>query len=401
MAGISVPVLIHLWNHRQNKVLQIGSVALLRETPRSSARSLHVNDWWLLLLRCLLLILLALLLAGPVWKASPGATAKQGWVLVSRPSANAYRKEIDSLVKAGFALHYFEKDFPLVRVKDLQASDTGQQNYWATVALLQQVILPGQPVYIFTDRLQRHFSGQRPRVQMELHWRTRVPDTVSMPPPPPDTSIQRFTIYDGSHAADASYVQAALLAIRQFSGKNMEVRRVSTAAALPAQQEWLFWLSESPLPNVKASHVLQYVPGAAQREQSWLQPGNTEIAIYQRVQASEQEALWRDGYGYPLLTRNGTHYYAYTHFNTSWNDLPWSPQLPALLLQLIYPGHYSDQRALPEQAVQPVQVAGIASTIHPPVNDLRTTGWLLLLILFVLERITAGLLTKQKEETIG
>ncbi|HEY0271618.1 MAG TPA: BatA domain-containing protein [Chitinophaga sp.] len=402
IAGISVPLFIHWWNHRQGKVLPVGSVALLRDNPRNSARSLRFSEWWLLLLRCLLIILLALLLAGPVWKATPGAGARQGWVLVSRPAAHDFNREIDSLVQAGFALHYFESNFPTVRVKELQASDTGRQNYWATLVLLQQRVLPEQPVYIFTDRLQRHFSGERPRVQLNLHWRTSLPDTGNIPPPR-DTVVQHFTIWTGACPEDAQYVQAALLAIRQFSGLPMEIHMAGAAAALPPQQDWLFWLSDAPLPGVQAAHVLQYAAGHAQSECSWLAPGHPDLAVYQRVPAPEQgpAACWQDGFGYPLLTRQGTHYYAYTHFNPGWNDLPWSPQLPALLMQLMYPGGYSDRRAMPAGALQPLQVAGMGPAGPPPVKTQQQTGWLLFLILFVLERIMAGLWTKQKEGTIG
>src|SRR5216684_1533812 len=98
MAGIIVPVAIHLWNNKQGKVLAIGSIAFLEKTSRRKARSRKLSEWGLLLLRCLLLILLSLLLAGPFWKSTSSAEGKKGWVLGGE-GVKGYRPTIDSLIK--------------------------------------------------------------------------------------------------------------------------------------------------------------------------------------------------------------------------------------------------------------------------------------------------------------
>ena len=59
MAGIAIPVIVHLWNLRRGKVLKIGSVALLTEASRRLAWSRRITQWWLLVVRCLLLAALA------------------------------------------------------------------------------------------------------------------------------------------------------------------------------------------------------------------------------------------------------------------------------------------------------------------------------------------------------
>jgi len=107
MAGIIAPVMIHLWNNKQGKVLAIGSIALLEKTSRKKARSRRISERLLLLLRCLLLILLALMLAGPYWKKEPGKEQK-GWVLVGMPAGGSARTMVDSLIKEGYERHDLE-----------------------------------------------------------------------------------------------------------------------------------------------------------------------------------------------------------------------------------------------------------------------------------------------------
>lgn len=377
--------MIHLWNHRQGKVLAVGSIALLQETPRNSARRMQLSEKWLLLLRCLIIILLSIILAGPQWKQPASAAAKRGWVLVPRELAHIFQHRVDSLVKAGFRAHYFEPGFPDM---DGDTASGPQQDYWATLALLQQAVTPGQPVYLFTDRQLRHFSGERPRVQMNLHWQTAPIPAPASADTPGDSSRQ-FTIWAGAHADDAAFVQAALQAIRQFSGRQMEIKMVNTTGALPASQDWLFWLSDAPLPAVQAKHVLRYMPGKPGAEDSWL-AGYPDLAVRRYVPSAAVDAYWQDGFGHALLTTDGTNYNAYTHFNSTWNGLPWSPRMPGLLLQLIYPGSYPDAQLPDDAAVQPLQIKGLARAAGTPALSLVRAGWILLLLLFVAERLVAG-----------
>lgn len=381
--------MIHLWNHRRGKVLAVGSIALLQETPRNSARRLQLSEKWLLLLRCLIVVLLSMILAGPQWKRPASVAAKRGWVLVPRELAGTFQRPVDSLVKAGFHAHYFEPGFPDI---DGDTAKAPQQDYWATLALLQQVVTPEQPVYLFTDRQLRHFTGERPHVQMNLHWQT-----AAIPAPAPvdaaADSSRQFTIWAGAHAADAAFVQAALQAIRQFSGRQMDIKVVRTPEALPASQDWLFWLSDAPLPAVQAKHVLRYMPGKPQPENSWL-AGYPDLAVRQYVPSTVMDAHWQDGFGHALLTADGTNYNVYTHFNNAWNDLSRSPRMPGLLLQLIYPGSYPDAQLQDDAAVQPLPVKGLVQAAGTPAISLVRAGWVLLLLLFVAERLAAAWVQK-------
>src|SRR5258708_37090933 len=109
MAGIALPVLLHLWNDKQGKVLPIGSIAFLEKGSRRQARSRKLSEWGLLLLRCGLLLLLALLLSGPFWRKAAMRTKPTGWVLGVGEDGpgQPYKPRIDALSKGGYGRHEF------------------------------------------------------------------------------------------------------------------------------------------------------------------------------------------------------------------------------------------------------------------------------------------------------
>ncbi|GAA4328642.1 hypothetical protein GCM10023149_32780 [Mucilaginibacter gynuensis] len=181
-------MLIHLWNIRPGKVLKVGSISLISETSRKSSRSFKVTDVPLLLLRCLLLVLLAFLLAQPVWQQWVKPAKSKGWVLIPKTQfAETYQKfkpQTDSLLKAGYELHYFNKGFTVVdtatMLKDTTAKDTIPTNYWTLVTQLNSRLNTDAPVYIFSPNRMAHFAGNKPSVALNLHWQTYTPaDSVS------------------------------------------------------------------------------------------------------------------------------------------------------------------------------------------------------------------------------
>ena len=68
LAGLIIPVIIHLWSVKTGKTLKIGSINLLGESANATSKSLKITDWLLFVLRCLLLIIIGLMLAQPLWQ---------------------------------------------------------------------------------------------------------------------------------------------------------------------------------------------------------------------------------------------------------------------------------------------------------------------------------------------
>lgn len=68
MLGLSIPVLIHLWNGKKGKVIAWAAFPWLDPKESQSSRSVKLENWFLLLIRILLLATLVFLLTGLIWK---------------------------------------------------------------------------------------------------------------------------------------------------------------------------------------------------------------------------------------------------------------------------------------------------------------------------------------------
>jgi hypothetical protein len=218
-----------------------------------------------------------------------------GWILLppGQPAKSlcGFQTTDRFIIKNRFRLHHFQAGFP-----EAKLGDSGQSqpiSYWSLLQLLNQKIPSGTPVYLFTDNQAGHFIGPRPATALDLHWftlglndtairtvevfRTNTDSsrsiiahtgsngtfytaTNSSSSAPADTSAINIYIYADAYAADAKYLQAALAAIRDFSQRRIHTKLLGTAAAMPASADWLFWLSDKPMPQSAAIHTLPMQP---------------------------------------------------------------------------------------------------------------------------------------------
>lgn len=464
LAAVSIPVIIHLWNIRPGKTLKVGSISLITEASKSTRRSFKLLDILLLILRCLLMTLLALLLAVPVWQKYASAQKAKGWMLIPKESFKEtyqkYKPTIDSLDKAGYEFHYFNKGFAKQDLKtvlaDSSVKDTAiSANYWGLVKQLENSI-GDNPVYLFTQNGIDHFKGSKPRIKLNsLHWQTyTAKDSVarwidhafitnngaikvtvgsSMPSATNfttqtvqgggnndviinvqngqpfvslkntnesvavDTSTLHIAIYTDKHQVDAGYLKAALSAAVNFMGRKSVIRQYSSPAQIPNGQSWLFWLSEQPVKAglLKSSkNIFQYEGGKVSDVNSWIDPGH--IALAKMVNStSAYEAIWKDGFGKPILGLDDNAWHFYSRFNPLWNDLVWSDDFPKLMLKLLLEGRPSqpnghERRILNNQQLQPEIFAQPMPQLSYRTNEQADPSkyfWLLLVLLFIAERI--------------
>ncbi len=183
LAALSIPVAIHLWNIRQGKTLKVGSISLITVSSQKRSRSLKLHDLLLLLLRCLLLALLAFVLTMPLWQRQINLSSIKGWVLIPREnlkeSYQKFKPEIDSLMKAGFEFHYFDKGFQKAVINDVLADSKTSKvdsaksvSYWSLLQQLDNQIPSSLPVYLFTPNHISYFHGEKQQVALNLHWQT-------------------------------------------------------------------------------------------------------------------------------------------------------------------------------------------------------------------------------------
>jgi hypothetical protein len=404
MAGIVLPVVIHFWNDRRGKVLRIGSISFLEGASQRMSWSRRISDWWLLLLRCLLLMALALLLAGPYWVRKD--SREKGWVLADAGAMNVYGARIDSLVKAGW-----------------EKRELDSINYWNGFRTLDRMAPAGLPFVVFSSGLESRYMGSRPVTNRDIHWEVYAPKdsvnqwtekawgispdsarvmsgvakttgsvfhyaTVAMKA---DTGTLDLTIYaDGVYKQDGLYLEAALRAVQEFTHRRM---RVMMMGSIADGRGWLFWLSAKPLPEVKGfSKIWQYGRGDERKIDTWME--GTEV--YKEIIAPRDgEVVWKDGYGRGVLVRGGEIFSFYSRLDPDWGELVWSRQFPALLAKMLFgeegPG-VRDLRMMDLTQVAPVRRAGGAAKGMATAGaiDLGMAGWILIFLLFILERWLSG-----------
>lgn len=471
LAAISIPVAIHLWNVRKGKTFKIGSIALFTAASQKRSLSRRLNDILLLLSRCLLLILLAFILTMPLWKRNDNSSKTKGWILIPKGSVKeAYQKfkpKIDSLTKAGFEFHYFNKDFAKADINkaitDTARYRTSDASYWTLIRQLDGQIMPSLPVYLFTSNGIAHFNGEKPQASLNLHWQTYASaDSVSRwiqkvwltnngdiqiiegnsnsngtsyknysirsgDQPTSfmirsdnrklsvglknsneqvivDTSTWRFSIYVDKNSPDAGYLKAALQSIIQFTKHKAVVKQYSDSNQMPAQQNWLFWLSAIPInKQLQYTNLFIYENGKVNHDDSWIgENASDRIELYKSITANNKGfAVWKDGFGNPILSlenRSGENlYHFYSRFNPSWSDLVWSDEFPKMMLKLIIgpvtePDAKYDIRVLSDRQIMPVITNERMAWAGAVTDRINLSGyiWLLLALTFFAERWLAN-----------
>ena len=378
---------------------------------------------------------------------------------------------IDSLINSGFQFHYFELGFASGSLHDTLTTGmplNDSLNYRTLFVQAEQTAPRGIPLYIFTDNRLKRFGGMQSSGSGNVQWfLTEKPGAVQSwirsayltasdsirietsvgngeginhrtlvvtkalgstneikvdvvngklavansngQPVAVDTGTAVITIFTEHYWQDARYCKAAIDAIQQFTDRKLRVIVTGDVKQIPARTQWLFWLSEKPVPAaVEVQNLLQYETGSIEKVTTSLitankVSGTPHSIIYRRIAADQDKgiAIWKDGFGQPLLSMEKSNernvYHFYSHFDPAWNDLCWCGDFPFLLMNLLYRDaeitfRENDTRMIAAAQVQPYQakVNELNSQYVSPVSThLSGITWWLLLALFVLERILA------------
>ena len=484
LAGLAVPIFIHLWNVKTGRTLKVGSIAFLSESARSHARSFKLSEWLLLLLRCLLIILIVLLMTRPYWQQQVNTANEKGWILIEEGKVNeaykTYKSSIDSLLKVGYSFHYLNTGFKqdafedALKIKDVKSQEV-QPSYWALLKDLHQVVPASLPVYLFTGNRLNSIRGKRPAVDLNLHWKIyNTTDTGSkwlqaayetstdsicvvtgnsnadgtfftnefigkqtagspfklsrsagklfvefnegstdslIAKVEVDTATMVVCIYQNKFAQDANYVSAAMAAIKEYSRRKLEIIVTDKKENIPANTDWLFWLSEEELlPGIKSKHLLKYKKGKIQKQYSTIRVientgtfASENITSLQVIAAKNLDAevvIWKDSFEQPVLSKAVNkleEYYFYSRFNPQWSNLVWSDQFPHLMYALLYDSEaklqeeYPDSRLIDPQQMLPSIAKGAALSKQELINkvELEKGLWIIAFLLFLTERIIA------------
>ncbi|OUJ73367.1 hypothetical protein BXP70_13200 [Hymenobacter crusticola] len=232
------------------------------------------------------------------------------------------------------------------------------------------------------------------------------------PAVPVQTAALRLAIYhDAAHAQDAKYMQAALRAASLGLPITPLLTVATTLPAATQQLDWLFWLSDTPVPaawqqrTTRGLRLWQEAATAGVPTNATLaQPSTQPIRLLRRDTLASSPAgleLWLDGQGQPVLTRTsqgrGATYHLHTRLHPSWSELGSSAELPTLLLPLLQPdlptsaAQPYDRRSLAVSQILSLKQATAASPrahlVTPPTYaDVRPWVVMLAALLFGLER---------------
>ncbi|GAB2873981.1 BatA domain-containing protein [Hymenobacter ruber] len=231
------------------------------------------------------------------------------------------------------------------------------------------------------------------------------------------------------YCSDVRVLQAGLQAASVGLPVALELKTTAQPPNPATPPDWLFWLSDAPMPTAWQNAVRQGTslwqeaagPGVTDTAHLTSNESNSlPVTVLRRDKVAPGKgtvAVWTDGQGRAVLARQtlgrGAIYRLTTRLNSEWSELAEAPQLPAWLLELLqtaFPakaqgqaagaGHaMQDQRAL--DAVQlmltqssaaklPMDAAPRTST-SPGFRQTDLQPWLVLLagLLLLLERLLA------------
>jgi hypothetical protein len=276
--------------------------------------------------------------------------------------------------------------------------------------------LPGRDFYVFSTALVGRFSGPRPATERTVHWEVYAPaDSVTrwmqsawrtaadgvtvlegsskatgtmwarrvVPTGQAGTKIDTSTIRvrivaDKNYTTDGKYVAAAVKALRRVTGRNIVF----------GDGGWLFWLSDRQVAGEGYERVWCYAQGKEAAVDTWIEG----VHITKEIVAPAGEPVWRDGYGRGVLSKAGNVFRFYSRLDANWGDLVWSSRLPVLLEGLMIKDEEAgvwDRRVLDVEQIRPEKRIGRQRAGVERV-DLRPAVWVLVLGLFLLERIKAN-----------
>lgn len=143
LAGLAVPLGIHLLSRKEGKVIRVGSIRHVEESNTSQFKSIRLNEVVLLLLRSIMVTLLVFFLSGAQC-TNPSKDGGEKWLMIEEGI------DVDSLRSSGYEVHEFPGG-----------------NYWQVVEQLRNV--PHDVVVVSYSKVER-FEGQRVALPKNVRW---------------------------------------------------------------------------------------------------------------------------------------------------------------------------------------------------------------------------------------
>lgn len=188
--ALIIPIIIHFWNKKPAKNIEIGSIFLLGTAKKVIFKRGLLIQPWLLLLRCLLVSVFVLLFVRPYINKVATSENPEKWILIQSPVNVLYRDNrhiIDSLMKKGYTAHSLSSGFAKINLDKVTAPDSLRANladhkvtqFWSLLGKLDTMRHHPVEVHLYSNNQLSFFSGLRPSISFKLHWHITKPTDSS------------------------------------------------------------------------------------------------------------------------------------------------------------------------------------------------------------------------------
>ena len=303
---------------------------------------------------------------------------------------------------------------------------------------MNSTIPSGYSAYLFAPRKLADFEGNLSKISFKLKW-TEINTTDTLKTWATNflgknyaaKSTPNLTSYTSEKAQnlppltvmifepkgnDSKYIKAALRAIADYTKRKIVINDFKA----DLQADIIFWFAEQQISSTyiaklkPGAKVFLYVNGKASSVSSTVQFSNTEtanIGLHQKIEIEKQhgEAIWKDGFGEPLLIKQQNNqiinYYFYSKFNPQWTDLVWNEEMVSALMPIVlgnekavdfgFENNENDQRVLAsnqnlyfKNTTDNTKITGI--------ENIATANylWIFAFVILTLERILSFRKTK-------
>jgi hypothetical protein len=293
LAGLSIPIGIHLLSRKEGKVIRIGSLRHLQETNTQQFKGIRLNEIVLLILRCTLITLFVLLMSGLSFEKNKQSEVK--WVLIEKGLENMreVQTQLDTFQSNGYELHWLADGFPLFSDSTFVSSSN---QYWRLVEQLQSEKI-SEAIVISKNNMDG-FKGKRPSLAPNIRW-------VSVPSEPGDftlkavslsdsvlvrtghsqpdktyfttrilsmndwdqstqldsiDSVKIVIVSDNTHQYDKIIIEASLEAVESSSTRIEIVNSSPEKIGSTGYGDWCIWLSNQPVSDTINSNIVYLLP---------------------------------------------------------------------------------------------------------------------------------------------
>ncbi len=171
LAGLIIPIGIHLLSRKAGNVIRFGSIRYLDNTNTRRFRSIRLNESALLILRCLIIVCLVFLLSGLHFDSFG---KKNRWLLIDKGlvGERKFVTLIDSLADNGFEVRCFSSGFPLLKDSAMIEQRT---DYWTLLDELRTK--PIEQAIVLANNYITGFKGKRTSLPEHVQWLSKDPDS--------------------------------------------------------------------------------------------------------------------------------------------------------------------------------------------------------------------------------